>query len=146
MDLVREASRELVKALGNKIVAIALFGSRARKEASCRGDYDFFVVVRNFRDKNRRFKIYHHLHKVLKSDITVVDVDEERLFNERLSITPLLLNVAWDAEVLCDPSGRLEELFERIRKAAKEKLVRYRTKDGKYGWKPKNGKLEPMEV
>lgn len=136
-ELAFEAAKRLVDALGDRVVAIALFGSWARGEASDRSDADFFVVVRDFNDRDRRFKIYHCLHGALKRDVTVVDVEEEELFREDLTITPLLLNIAFDSVILHDPSGRLGELFKRIREAAENNLERYRTRDGKYGWRPK---------
>lgn len=145
-EAVRAVER-LVRELGEKIVAVALFGSRARGEVSERSDYDFFVVTRNLKGPGRRFKIYHPLYEELRRDVTVIDVEEGELFREDLSINSLLLNVAWDGVVLYDPTGKLSLLFERIRMAAKKAgLVRYRTKDGKYGWRPASGELTAIEV
>ncbi|PNV78565.1 MAG: hypothetical protein C0200_00435, partial [Thermoproteota archaeon] len=110
MDVVElsvEASRRLVKEFGDRIVAVSLFGSWARGEASERSDVDFFVVVRDFDESDRRFRIYDCLQKVVKRDVTVIDIDEEKLFREDLSIGSLLLNIAWDSIILYDPSGRL---------------------------------------
>jgi predicted nucleotidyltransferase len=146
IELAYEASRVLVDALGSRIVAVALFGSWVRGEASDRSDVDFFVVFKDFNEEDRRFKIYHYLYSVLKRDITVIDADEEKLFRNDLVITPLLLNIAWDSIVLYDPSGKLKELFKRIREAVKDKLERYKTKDGKYGWKPKNKHFTTITV
>ena len=143
--LSAEASEELVKKLGDKIVAVALFGSWARGEASEKSDVDFFVVVKNF-DGSRRFKIYDCLQGVLKRDVTVIDVDENELFKEDLKIGSLLLNIAWDSIILYDPTGRLRELFERIKNAVRDKLERYRTKNGKYGWKSKAKEFTIIEV
>ncbi|MBS7655102.1 nucleotidyltransferase domain-containing protein [Candidatus Bathyarchaeota archaeon] len=138
IELAYKASKALVNALGDKITGIALFGSWARNEACEYSDADFFIVVKEFKEEGRRFTIYHHLYNILKRDITIIDVDEENLFKEELTITPLLLNIAWDSIILYDPSGKLEKLFKRIKDAVKDKLERYRTKDGKYGWKPKD--------
>lgn len=146
LELAAEASRALVKELGDKIVAVALFGSWARNEASDRSDVDFFVVVKDFKNGNRRFKIYHCLRSALKRDVTIVDVEDSALFREDLTITPLLLNIAWDSVILYDPSGKLKGLFERIKNAVKDKLERYKTKDGKYGWKPKTKEFTVIEA
>lgn len=54
IELAYEAFKKLVKALGSKIVAIALFGSLTRKEKSNRSDFDFFVVVKDFYDENSK--------------------------------------------------------------------------------------------
>jgi len=146
LELPTKACENLVKRLGDRVVAVALFGSRARGEASEKSDFDFFVVVRDFDEKNRRFKIYHCLHSVVKRDVTVIDVDEDEFFREDLKIDSLLLNIIWDSVILYDPTGRLRELFERVKGAVKDKLERYRTRDGKYGWKPKSGELGVIEV
>jgi len=90
LELPTKACENLVKQLGDRIVAVALFGSRARGEASERSDFDFFVVVRDFDERNRRFKIYHCLHSVVKKDVTVMDVDEDELFREDLKINPFV--------------------------------------------------------
>jgi predicted nucleotidyltransferase len=146
LELPTKACENLVKRLGDRVVAVALFGSRARGEASEKSDFDFFVVVRDFDERDRRFKIYHCLHSVVKRDVTVIDVDEDELFREDLKIDSLLLNIIWDSVILYDPTGRLRELFERVKGAVKDKLERYRTRDGKYGWKPKSGELGVIEV
>ena len=145
--LLGRAVEELLGDLGDGVVAVALFGSRARGEASEGSDFDLLVVVRGLKGLDRRFKIYDPLRRVLRRDITIIDIDEEAIFDEGLSITPLLLNIAWDAEILHDPTGRLTALFNRIREAVKRAgLVRYRTADGKYGWKPSKGELKAIEV
>ena len=141
MEEVNKAVEYLINKLGSKVVAVALFGSRARGEASENSDYDFLVVVRNLEEYNRRFIIYHYLYKVLKKDITIIDIDEKDIFGDKLAITPLLLNIAWDSIILYDSNGKLSRLFSEIRRVFGEKLVRYRTRDGKYGWKPKAGEL-----
>jgi predicted nucleotidyltransferase len=146
LELSARACESLVNELGDKVVAVALFGSRARGEASEKSDFDFLVVVRGFDGKDRRFKIYHCLHSVLKRDVTVIDLDEDELFREDLRIDSFLLNVIWDSVILYDPTGRLRELFERVRSAVRGKLERYRTRDGKYGWRPRSGELSVIEV
>ena len=146
MDLVKKACNLLIENLGDKIVAVSLFGSLARGEASKYSDVDFFIVVRNFNDPNRRFKIYHYLYSVLKKDVTVIDIDENKLFRDDLKISPLLLNIIYDSIILYDPTGRLTKLFDRIKYAIDKNLVRYKTPDGKYGWKPRKGILSIIKV
>ena len=140
------AVRKLVRRLGDRVVAVALFGSRARGESSAYSDYDFLVVVRGMNSRDRRFRIYDPLYRVLKRDVTVVDISEEDIFNENLEINSLLLNIAFDGVILYDPSGRLASLFRRIKQAVKGKLIRYKNRDGKYDWKPVEGVLKPIEV
>jgi predicted nucleotidyltransferase len=149
LDLIREATQNLIERLGEKIVAVALFGSIARNEAIEVSDIDIFVVVTQMpTGLERRFLIYDTLHKTLKRDITIIDMDEKEIFREDLEITPMLLNIAWDSKVIYDPSGKLCKLFDRIKEVIKKlKLERYQTSDGKYGWKPAvPGPLKSVEV
>jgi len=148
-DLIREAVENLVEKLGGKVVAVALFGSLARGEVNDRSDIDIFVVVKGMsRGLERRYMIYDILYETLKKDVTIIDVDEKELFREELEITPMLLNIAWDSKVLYDPSGRLSKLFERVKTIIEKlKLQRYRTIDGKYGWKSSiPGPVKPIKV
>lgn len=149
LELVREAVKHLIEELGNRVIAVALFGSLARGEASGRSDADLLVVVKGMpRGMKRRFAIYDVAYKTIQRDITIIDVDEEELFKEDMEVSPLLINIAWDSLVLYDPSGRLSKLFEGVKAIVnKLNLDRYKTQDGKYGWKSsKPGPLNPVEV
>jgi len=58
------------------------------------------------------------------------------LLKSDFRLTPLMINVIADAIVVWDENNVLKKFIEKgkelIRKA---KLVRYKTADGKYGWK-----------
>jgi len=141
----------LLKVCGEKIVAIALFGSVARGEATETSDVDLFIVVKDFpKDLERRRKLHDAAYRGLPrgGDVTIVDIDERELFTQNLEVTPLLLNIAWDSKILYDPRGKLTKLLTNIRGAVERAgLDRYRTPDGKYGWKPKEPKpLKEIEV
>lgn len=149
MELVEKAVQKLISNFKEKLVAVVLFGSFARNETKEKSDFDFFIVVRNMQKSyNRRFKIYDVLYKVLKRDITIIDVDEKEIFKTDLEVTPLLLNIAYDGKILYDPEKKLTRLFEQIKSLIKElKIEKYKTPNGKYGWKTKNGTpLKPVKV
>lgn len=134
---LKEAAQKLLKKFGDKVVTVAVFGSFARDEFKNKSDLDFFVVVRNWPKKiMRRRLIYDTLHKCLKTDLTLIDVDEKDILKEDLKVTPLLLNIAYDAKILYD-RGNVSKLFRRIREGANRFLERYKTPNGCYGWKPK---------
>jgi len=146
-SLVERAVKKLVEELGDKVAAVALFGSQARGDSQERSDFDFLVVVRDMHGIDRRFRIYDPLRRILKRDITVLDIDEAKIFKKELTVDSFLLNVAWDALILYDPMGKLTKLFKRVKTAVRRaELIRYKTKDGKYGWKPAKGRLEVIEV
>jgi len=52
------------------------------------------------------------------------------------SVTPFFINVVFDGIVLYDEDGYVSQILDRIgRGVEKAGLIRYRTPDGKYGWK-----------
>ncbi len=136
------------------LAAVALFGSAARGEATERSDLDFLVILRAIpKTLERRREVYKpirdavagHHHQV--KDITVIDVDEEFIKDEDVEITSLMLNIAADAVILYDPKGELATFLGRVHRLIEVAgLERYRTRDGSYGWKPRQGPLQAVEV
>jgi len=136
------------------LVAVALFGSAARGEAAEGSDLDFLVVLREVpKSLERRYEVYRPIRDALTMkprrvrDITAIDIDEEFINDENVEITPLMLNIASDASILYDPKGQLASFLQRIQRLIEVGgLERYRTKDGKYGWRPKRGVHQIIEV
>jgi len=144
----------LLREHGSKIVGVALFGSTARGEGKERSDLDFLVVVREWPwSLERRRLLYKPIYDAVNRDAerirdaTVIDVDEKDIMTEELEVTPLLLNIAWESKVLYDPEGKLAKFVGRVKELIDAAgLERYRTGEGKYGWKPRSGLLRKVEV
>lgn len=143
----------LKREFGECLVAVALFGSTAREEAGAESDLDFLVVLRGVpKDVERRSRVYKCIHRVVTADgvardVTVLDLDEGFIVDGDVEITPLILNVAADAIVLYDPDEKLRVFFDRVKKIVElAGLQRYSTKDGKHGWRPKDGVLRRVEA
>ena len=137
-EKVIEAVNKLTRKYKNKIVAVGLFGSRARGEETPKSDYDFIVIVKNWeKSLDRRFKIYHTLFQVIKKDITLIDVnyDEAKaLLNGELTLTSTMLNILYDCKIIYDPQGILNRLVLETRGLVKKLgLKRYRV-GRSYGW------------
>jgi len=133
------AVRSLRERFGDRLQAVVLFGSHAREEAAKLSDVDFFIVVRGLPTDpvERRLDVYDSLTPIVRRfriDVSVIEMDEREIGK---SLTPLLVNIAHEGLILYDKNGRIATFFERLREAVKRAgLVRFRTSDGKYGWRP----------
>jgi predicted nucleotidyltransferase len=88
--------------MGDELVRVALFGSRARGEARWRSDYDLMVVLRGARGENR--DAVHRLATELELehnvDLSTKIVDRERFEWLRLSSLPFWRNYRRDERIL----------------------------------------------
>jgi predicted nucleotidyltransferase len=144
---------ELLRQFNGNVIAVALFGSTARGEAKPTSDLDFLVVLSGSpASPDRRSQVYRCIHNAVTSDgvsrdVTALDMDEKSILDEDAEITPLMLNVVADAVILYDPKGELRSFVDRVKKVIQlAGLERYAVRDGKYGWKPKDGILRKVEA
>jgi predicted nucleotidyltransferase len=138
---------DLEKLLGDEFLGLMLFGSWARGEARNYSDVDVLIVLRSLRGFEVRSSIYNVLAKCVKRAVTLIDVRADELFKGELELTPLLLNILVDGIVIYDKTGKLSELTSKVRRFVNSiGLIKYRTPDGKYGWKRLDGKpLIPLQ-
>ena len=121
------------------IKAILLFGSMARGEASKKSDIDLLVLHENYDVEDpviRRRNLYMVVSDLLgeyPGGITIIDMEFKNFIKPKV-ITPLLLNIYWDAKVVYDATGKIEGFLRHVRnRIVKSGLKRVR--DGKaYYW------------
>ena len=142
LKALSQAAEELTVLLRNELVGLALFGSWARGEARPDSDVDVFVVLRSVGGMASRSRIYSALARSLRMPVTLIDIRESELLKcGGIELTPLLVNVVADAVVIRDDRGVLESFIqEGLRLIEKAEFVRYRTPDGRYGWRRKDTK------
>lgn len=126
---------------------LVLFGSIARGEVDEHSDIDLLVILHEL-PKNpveRRRMVYLAMAPIrekYRRDTTVIEMTDD----EAGEVTPLILNIAAEGIILYDEGGELSEFLDKVRRRIEEMgLLRYRTRDGKYGWKLRRP-LRPGEV
>jgi predicted nucleotidyltransferase len=145
IEKLKLCSSVLEEELGGELLGLVLFGSWARGEAREDSDVDVFVLFKSLRGLEARSRVYSILAKCVGRPLTLIDMRASELFRDELELTPLLLNILVDGVVVYDKTSRLHELVVKAREfVEKAGLTRYRTPDGKYGWKRRDNK--PLEV
>jgi predicted nucleotidyltransferase len=106
VDIALEFAEGLAECLGDEVVQVALFGSRARGEARWRSDYDLMVVLQSASGSAR--DAVHRLATTLELehnvDLSTKIVDQERFERLRRSSLPFWRNYVRDERVLWPPT------------------------------------------
>ncbi len=139
--LLKNASAKLAEELKDEFLGFALFGSWARGEADEKSDVDVLVILRSIRGFDVRGRIYRILSEKVRKPLTLIDIRADEVLDKEHEVTPLMLNILYDAVIIYDSEGILKKLIDYckllINKAC---LERYRLPDGKYGWKRADGR------
>ncbi|HET9227852.1 MAG TPA: nucleotidyltransferase domain-containing protein [Thermoanaerobaculia bacterium] len=106
-DVAHDFAEALAERMGDDLLQVALFGSRARGEARWRSDYDLMVVLRESSGKARdavhrlatRLELEHNI------DISIKILDRERFDQLRRSSPGFWRNYAKDERVLWPPTS-----------------------------------------
>jgi predicted nucleotidyltransferase len=113
-DVAALTVQALSDALGERLVAVALFGSRARGEASADSDWDLLVVVRGLPESplERLISLKRLLPPRCEAVSLLPRTPEE--FEDHTS--SLYLDIALDGKILYDPQGHMAERLSRLRR------------------------------
>jgi uncharacterized protein len=113
-DILPQTVRALQTALGDRLVAIVLFGSRARGEASPESDWDLLVIAKALPQKpfTRRLFLKRLLPSSCRGALSVLARTPEEF---EAHLPSLYLDIALDGRILYDPrqyaAKRLVERF-----------------------------------
>jgi predicted nucleotidyltransferase len=118
-QVARQAIEALRVALGERLSAVVLFGSRARGDATPESDWDLLVIADGLPEHpfDRHVLINSLLPPNPGGGISVLARTPEE-FEFRLS--SLYLDIALDGKVLYDPRGYAAERLAAIRRAMDE--------------------------
>lgn len=131
--LVDEVVAALRRELGDKLVALASFGSRARGDPRPGSDYDLFVVARELPANpfDRQLCLREMLPLRWGTAVSLV-VKTPQEFEDKL--LPLYLDLALDAKVLYDPESFLTSGLARVRRIIDRDRLQRRRRRGGWVW------------
>ncbi len=113
----------LQKELGDDLVALALFGSRARGDDQPDSDWDVLVVARQLSDKP--FQRHLYLKGALPADWRGrVAILAKTPAESASGVPALYLDIALDGIILYDPEDYLEQRLAYLRRLIQEKGLR----------------------
>ncbi len=132
-------------ALGDRLVAVVLFGSRARGEAREDSDWDVLVIAGVLPESHwERYRLIRQaLLGVRGGTVSVVAKTLEEFESH---VVPLYLDIALDGQACFDPTGYAEKKLSQLRWIIERKgLYRERTAAGDL-WRWKTPPVRPWTV
>lgn len=117
-------------ALGSRLVAVILFGSQAREEASAGSDWDLLVIAEGLPE--RYFDRHLFLKRLLpprwRGAVSLLAKTPEEF---EAHLPSLYLDIALDGQILYDPRGYAVERLTALKNLIEEAgLYRERTESG----------------
>jgi uncharacterized protein len=119
----------LREGLGDDLLAVVLFGSRARGEAREGSDWDFLVVARDLPERTleRVFRLKKMLPPLHRGEASLLARTPEEFLS---SLPDLYLDIALDGVVLHDKDGYMAERLRFLRTLIRRNGLR-REKEGR---------------
>jgi len=115
----------LKRGLGNNLVAVVLFGSRARGEAAASSDWDLLVIAHGL--PQRAFQRHLYLKQMLpvewRGEVAILAKTPEEFESYLAS---LFLDVALDGVILYDSQSYMAERLARLRRLIQEQGLQRR--------------------
>jgi len=145
-DILKKVLTALQTALGDHLIAVVLFGSRARGEASAESDWDLLVLAEGLPEKP--FERHLFLKQQLPPDCRgAVSLLAKTPREFEASLPPLYLAIALDGQVLYDPRGYVAQRLAALRRSMeKAGLHRQRTSAGEvWRWEGESAGPQTLE-
>ncbi|MBI1802286.1 MAG: nucleotidyltransferase domain-containing protein [Chloroflexi bacterium] len=129
-SILPEVITALRAALTDRLVAVVLFGSRARNDASAESDWDMLVIAESLPAK--AFERHLYLKRILPPDCRgAVSMLARTPVEFEAAVPSLYLDIALDGQILYDPRGYAAERLAALRRLIEHAgLYRERTADG----------------
>lgn len=135
----------LQEGLGERLVAVVLYGSRARDQARDASDWDLFVIATDLPTRlwERHILLKRFLPAVYRGAISLLAKTPQE-FEEKIS--SLYLDIAQDGKILFDPQGyAYRRLAALQRLMAETGLYRKESRGGEV-WRWQQKPRQPWEL
>lgn len=111
---IQEVVTALGQALGRRLLAVILFGSRARGEATETSDWDLLVIARELPTQTlaRHILLKNALPVQWRAQVAIIGKTPDEF---GATLPALYLDIALDGIVLYDPTGYAAERLARLR-------------------------------
>lgn len=132
--------QSLQQGLGDNLVAVALFGSRARGDATPESDWDLLLLAHRLPERplQRHFFLKALLPESWRARLSLL---AKTLTEFESRVPSLYLDIALDAVVLFDPQGYLQDRLARLRGQIARLGLRRERFDGDWAWRWKAAPL-----
>lgn len=123
----------LQQGLGKKLVAVVLFGSRARGDAKEESDWDILVIAKDLPE--RQIERYRKTKEILpqswRGRISILAKTPEEF---EAVLPSLYLEIALDGLILYDPQDYASVQLQKLRRLIKSKDLRREKRGDEFVW------------
>ena len=135
----------LQEGLGERLVAVVLYGSRARDQAREASDWDLFIIATDLPARlwERHILFKRFLPAVYRGAVSLLAKTPQE-FEERIS--SLYLDIAQDGKILFDPQGYAHRRLAALQRLMAETgLYRKKSRGGEV-WRWQEKSRQPWEL
>ncbi len=143
-DFAHRIIQEYKNYLGDKLIAVVLFGSRARGDYKEKSDFDILIIASNLPERYLERMGYIREPLInLDENVSIIAKTPE----EFDSFFPsLYLDIALDGKLLLDKDGFMESRLEKIKEIIKASALKRVENEGEFIWKWNSPKKPGWEL
>jgi uncharacterized protein len=130
---IMPAVRALQQGLGKNIVAVVLFGSRARGDAKEESDWDLLVIAKELPERliERYRMVKDILPQKCRGQISILAKTQDEF---EAALPSLYLEIALDGLILHDPQDYARVLLQKLRRLIQTKDLRRERRGRDFIW------------